>query len=64
VTYPSSGRRLDWILISDQFVFSDYKVLSNVLSDHVGVVAEINPGSHAPYKRIRHPNKLGLKAEG
>jgi endonuclease/exonuclease/phosphatase (EEP) superfamily protein YafD len=63
VTYPSSGRRLDWILISDQFVFSDYKVLPNVLSDHLAVVAEINPGSPALYKRIQHPNKIGLKAE-
>jgi len=33
--------RLDWILISDEFAFEDYRVLSTVVSDHQPVVADI-----------------------
>ena len=40
-TYPGSGRRLDWILISSELEFVSYKVLPDRLSDHLMVVAEI-----------------------
>lgn len=38
---PMLGRRLDWILISDEFEFLRYETLDDSLSDHRAVVAEI-----------------------
>lgn len=35
------GKRLDWILISNDMEFTNYKVLPEILSDHLMVVAEI-----------------------
>jgi len=35
------GKRLDWILISNDMEFANYKVLPEILSDHLMVVAEI-----------------------
>ena len=40
-TYQSKQRRLDWILISDDLDFADYRVLPDVVSDHYAVVASI-----------------------
>lgn len=40
-TYPSSGRRLDWVLISGELEFLRYQVLPQLVSDHKAVVAEI-----------------------
>jgi endonuclease/exonuclease/phosphatase family metal-dependent hydrolase len=40
-TYPSSGRRLDWVLISDDLEFLHHEVLPHVVSDHHAVVADI-----------------------
>jgi len=40
-TYPSSGRRLDWVLISDELEFTHYAVLPQLVSDHNAVVADI-----------------------
>jgi endonuclease/exonuclease/phosphatase family metal-dependent hydrolase len=40
-TYSSSGRRLDWILISSELEFKRYAVQPDVVSDHFAVVAEI-----------------------
>lgn len=40
-TYNSSARRLDWILISNDLEFKSYKVLPDMLSDHLAVMAEI-----------------------
>jgi endonuclease/exonuclease/phosphatase family metal-dependent hydrolase len=40
-TYNSSGRRLDWILISEELEFTNYRVLPDLLSDHLAVVATI-----------------------
>lgn len=41
-TYKSEeGKRLDWILVSDDLEFVSYSVLPEVLSDHLAVVAEI-----------------------
>ena len=41
-TYKSSsGKRLDWILISPQLAFIEHSVLPDVISDHNAVYAEI-----------------------
>lgn len=40
-TFPWSGKRLDWILLSGELQFSSYRVVADVLSDHRGVVAEV-----------------------
>jgi endonuclease/exonuclease/phosphatase family metal-dependent hydrolase len=41
VTFPESGARIDWILISRDLEFRSHRVLPDVLSDHLPVVAEI-----------------------
>ena len=41
VTFPSLGRRLDWVLVSAAFEFDSYQVLGNGLSDHSGVLARL-----------------------
>lgn len=46
-TFPFSGKRLDWILISPELEFRDYRVVPDVLSDHLGVVASIAPATAA-----------------
>jgi endonuclease/exonuclease/phosphatase family metal-dependent hydrolase len=40
-TFPLTGRRLDWILISSELRFTQYKVLPDRLSDHLAVIAEL-----------------------
>ena len=40
-TYVSKKRRLDWILISNELSFVNYRVLPDVISDHFAVVAEV-----------------------
>ena len=40
-SYPRSGRRLDWILISEPLAFSAYRTLELGLSDHHAVFAEL-----------------------
>jgi endonuclease/exonuclease/phosphatase family metal-dependent hydrolase len=40
-TFPSSGKRLDWVLISGELEFLRYQVLPQLVSDHKAVVAEI-----------------------
>lgn len=40
-TFPLSGKRLDWILLSGGLEFGSYRVVSDVLSDHRGVVAKV-----------------------
>ncbi|MHC4943447.1 MAG: endonuclease/exonuclease/phosphatase family protein [Planctomycetota bacterium] len=40
-TFPSNGRRLDWIFISKHMEFETYEVLPDVLSDHLAVYASI-----------------------
>lgn len=40
-TYNSNGRRLDWILLSNDLEFKNYTVLPDVVSDHYAVVAEV-----------------------
>ena len=40
-TFPAFGERLDWILVSPELKFHSYSVLTDVVSDHRGVVAEL-----------------------
>jgi endonuclease/exonuclease/phosphatase family metal-dependent hydrolase len=40
-TYRGGKKRFDWILISEELEFVDYRVLTDVASDHRPVVAEI-----------------------
>ena len=40
-TYPLLNKRLDWILIPNDFTFISYKVLKEKISDHLAVVAEV-----------------------
>lgn len=40
-TYPSGKTRLDWIFISKELEFLQFKVLDEIISDHKGVFAEI-----------------------
>lgn len=40
-TYNRGAKRLDWILVSDDLVFSDHEVISDVVSDHHPVRASI-----------------------
>ena len=41
-TYRNTGgKRLDWILISNQLEFIDFSVVTDVVSDHLAVYAEI-----------------------
>ena len=41
-TFPLSDKRLDWILLSGGLEFSSYRVVTDVLSDHRGVIAEVS----------------------
>jgi endonuclease/exonuclease/phosphatase family metal-dependent hydrolase len=55
-TYPSRRprRRIDWILISPELEFVGYRTLPNTVSDHLGVVAELQlrePGTPASDQR-------------
>ncbi len=40
-SFPLSGKRIDWILISGHFKFISYKVSEQQMSDHLAVIAEI-----------------------
>ena len=40
-TFPKLGKRLDWIFVSDELEFVDYKVIGAELSDHRAVVARL-----------------------
>lgn len=46
---PLLGRRLDWILVSDEFEFVDYRTLDDVVSDHRAVVADVALRSRAGF---------------
>lgn len=45
-TFPRSGRRLDWILISAEMEFVDYETMPDLISDHRAVIAtlKLRPG--------------------
>ena len=38
----TTGKRLDWILISQELAFEAYEVLPDIVADHLAVVAEIS----------------------
>lgn len=40
-TFPATGARLDWILVSPQLAFERHEVLPDIVSDHLAVVADI-----------------------
>ncbi len=40
-TFAYNGKRLDWVLISAGLEFRDYQVMSDAVSDHRGVIAEL-----------------------
>jgi len=44
-TFPYRGKRLDWILVSHGMEFREYRVVSDAVSDHRGVVAELGLGT-------------------
>ncbi len=40
-TFPTFGERLDWILVSPKISFHSYRVVQDVVSDHLGVLSEL-----------------------
>lgn len=40
-TFPATGKRIDWILISSNLAFKNYRVLPDSVSDHLAVAADI-----------------------
>lgn len=48
-TYGDKGVRLDWILVSPELTFVGHQVLTQVVSDHLAVVADLQfgPGDQA-----------------
>lgn len=40
-TFRSSGKRLDWIFISDELEFVSYRILPDIVSDHYAIIAEL-----------------------
>lgn len=49
-TFRLGDKRLDWVLVTPHFGFAEYRVLSDELSDHRAVVAELhwNPAALGP----------------
>lgn len=45
-TFPGSGKRLDWILVSPEIEFVSYTTLDDVVSDHSGVVTVLRLATH------------------
>ena len=41
VTFPTTKKRLDWILISKELEFVAYRAIPDIVSDHLGVVSEV-----------------------
>lgn len=46
-TFPAFGERLDWILVSPEFSFRSYRVVPDVVSDHLGVLAVLELSQQA-----------------
>ena len=40
-TFPLTNKRIDWILISREMDFLNYRVLPDSVSDHKGILAEL-----------------------
>ncbi len=45
ITFPALNKRVDYILISRNFEFISYRVLKDIVSDHLGVICEIKKKS-------------------
>ena len=68
-TFPLFNRRLDWILISPELDFVDYRTLSDVVSDHRPVVATLRwakvrrcPEARTAFPSITTPReRIGLR---
>jgi len=56
-TFPRLGRRLDWILVSADFEFADYRVLPDPISDHRAVVATLRARAPADQPIARFPTE-------
>jgi len=41
VTFPKSSKRLDWVLVSPEFDFITHEIISDTISDHQGVIADV-----------------------
>jgi endonuclease/exonuclease/phosphatase family metal-dependent hydrolase len=52
-TFPAFGERLDWILVSVGIAFRSYAVLPATLSDHRGVLAELELEDIRPTRLAR-----------
>jgi endonuclease/exonuclease/phosphatase family metal-dependent hydrolase len=52
VSFPLRNRRFDWIMVSADFRFRDYRTLPNVLSDHRAVVATLELARRAEKVRV------------
>lgn len=50
-TFPRTGKRIDWILISKTFKFLNYEVVPDSVSDHLAVTADILPLKEIPSKK-------------
>lgn len=51
-TFPSFDSRLDWILISQDLDFRSYDIIPEVVSDHLGVVAEVTWAESGSYTDV------------
>ncbi len=51
VTFPKTGKRLDWILASPQLEFVEYRTITDEISDHYGVVAVLQMADGQPAGR-------------
>jgi endonuclease/exonuclease/phosphatase family metal-dependent hydrolase len=47
-TFPSFGARLDWILVSPEISFRSYRIIGDVISDHLGVFSELTISRSCP----------------
>jgi endonuclease/exonuclease/phosphatase family metal-dependent hydrolase len=54
-TFPSSGDRLDWILVSSEIDFASYRVVHDVVSDHFGVLSDLVVERDCEYASIAAP---------
>lgn len=57
-TFPATGDRLDWILVSPEFQITSQRMLDNNLSDHRALVAKI---VRRRVRSDRHVRRLGIE---
>jgi endonuclease/exonuclease/phosphatase family metal-dependent hydrolase len=54
ITFPILKKRIDFILISNEFEFVTYKVLPDIVSDHLGVISKIKIKDNNDRKIVEH----------